>query len=177
MSTILSASKVRWFNLFVAQFGIVAVVVSLGQAGPAAKLNELCDLDTHGRISATKTVIGRLSELEGRYFVFDGDATSTVLSRCRKGGLCGPVDPNLLQHHVGEQVAVEFCRHTAASVTISGIKVFQLTQEGISQNAIALRRRATLLRQLQLGFTWIWFWLLLQVAIEFKNSRAIVRLS
>jgi hypothetical protein len=168
MTTRFDIVKLRRFTFTMAGAGLIGVVMSTTLPPPPSRLSDMCHVDASGDVVIDKVAVGRVSQIEGTYFVEEPGANSTVLSRCYKGG-CAPLQPDLLQGHVGAPVRAEFCGGHAARLTISGIDVFQLTQKYLDANAAAIHYRTVWMNRA--GFLWCCFWLLMQTLAEIRAKR------
>ena len=141
MTKLFDIAKPGRFALALAAPGLVAMFFATLHPATLTNLAQICSIDAAGNIVPSKVAEGQVAEIDGAYFVQEPNDNATLLSRCGKGG-CAPLDPRLVQGHVGSPVRAELCRRWVTRLTISGEDVFRLTQAVIDTNADASNRLA-----------------------------------
>jgi hypothetical protein len=164
------AKRLRLFSITVACGGLLTMAQwSPGTVPmPPARLADMCNVDRAGNVVPSQTVIGRLSEARGSYFVLDDSGHTVLVSRCIKGG-CAPFDRKLVRGHDGEPVQAEFCSNHPARLLISGVEVYRLTQQVIDENIAGIHHMQSMMRSI--GAAWCGAWLLFQVSMEWFGRR------
>ncbi|MGF6768318.1 hypothetical protein P3T18_000788 [Paraburkholderia sp. GAS199] len=111
--------------------GALAVTISVFTPWHAEKMTNICLMDAHGDAVPDRHAEGVLRYFERSYYLERAHADNVVIDRCDKTG-CQVPDKSIRQF-TGGTAQAEFCGQRLSKLDVSGIAVFQLTQEWLDR--------------------------------------------